>query len=54
MKSKGLFCGDDYFYPPVKQAIHEFISKHEFKLYNSVNKNPDPEHNDYWTWYIKT
>jgi len=54
MKSKGLFCGDDYFYPPVKQATQEFISKHNFKLYNSAEKNPDPNYNDYWTWYIKT
>jgi len=54
MKKLGIFSGDDYFYPPVKKSIHEFISKHNIKLYNSKNKNPDTNLNDYWSWYIFT
>lgn len=52
MKKNGIFSGDDYFYPPVKKAVHEFIDSHNFKLYNSKTKNPDPIVNDYWSWYV--
>ena len=54
MKDNGIFSGDDYFYPTVKKAVNEFIDMHNFKLYNSKEKNPDPTHNDYWSWYVFT
>jgi predicted O-methyltransferase YrrM len=54
MKKNGVFSGDDYFYPPVKKSVHEFINKHDIKLHNSIQKNPDANVNDYWSWYIFT
>tara|TARA_B100000073_G_C23731437_1_gene570938 strand:- start:2242 stop:2790 length:549 start_codon:yes stop_codon:yes gene_type:complete len=54
MKNNGIFSGDDFFYPPVKKAVHEFINEHKYQLYNSIQKNPDSNMNDYWSWYIFT
>lgn len=54
MKKNGIFAGDDYFYPPVKKAVKEFVVKYDIKLHNSSHKNPDPILNDYWSWYIFT
>ncbi len=54
MKKNGVFAGDDYFYPPVKKSVQEFINKHNIKLHNSNQKNPDPIVNDYWSWYVFT
>jgi hypothetical protein len=52
VKKNGILCGDDYFYPPVKRAVHEFIEKNNYKLFNSINKNPDVNHNYPWSWYV--
>jgi hypothetical protein len=52
VKENGILSGDDYFYPPVKRAVHEFIEKHDYKLYTSINKNPDKNYNYPWSWYI--
>tara|TARA_B100001093_G_C26854507_1_gene1026760 strand:- start:3284 stop:3832 length:549 start_codon:yes stop_codon:yes gene_type:complete len=54
MKNNGIFSGDDFFYPPVKKAVYEFINQHKFNLNNSTQKNPDSNMNDYWSWFIFT
>ena len=54
MKKNGIFSGDDYFYPPVKKTVNEFTVKHNIKLFNSEQKNPDLIMNDYWSWYVFT
>ena len=50
MKSNGIFSGDDYFYPPVRNAVVDFVNKTENQLYNSLttNLNFGP-----WSWYVK-
>lgn len=53
VKKGGIFSGDDYFYPPVSKSVHEFVDKHGYTLFNSKSRNPDPNFNNFWSWYIK-
>ena len=49
INSNGFFSGDDYFYPPVRKAVNDFVNETGNELYNSrgTNNNHGP-----WSWYI--
>jgi len=54
MKKGGFFCGDDYFYPSVADAVHEFATSKGLKVENSNSVNNDVTYGRQpWSWYIR-